>query len=138
VADPGGRCGPGKGKRYADLKHALRDDDTVLRFIGYAEEREQPDNVVQLRQPQRREVEARSAEDFVDALVDMGLSVHQRHGYGATRWMAQCCAHDDRDPSLSITELNDGRILLKCFAGCETEDVLNAVGWSFPMLRGRS
>ena len=50
---------------------------------------------------------------------------------GSNRWIACCPAHDDRSPSLSIRECDDGRVLLKCFAGCETEDVLAAVGLSF-------
>lgn len=47
-------------------------------------------------------------------------------------WMACCPAHEDKNPSLSIRDLGDGRILLNCLAGCETLDVLGAVGmeWS--------
>jgi hypothetical protein len=33
-------------------------------------------------------------------------------------WSARCPAHDDHNPSLSITEDRDGRVLLHCFAGC--------------------
>lgn len=40
-------------------------------------------------------------------------------------WMARCPAHEDKNPSLSIAEKN-GHVLLKCFAGCSTEDVLHA------------
>ena len=50
---------------------------------------------------------------------------------GGNRWLAKCPAHDDRSPSLSIRECDDGRSLLHCFAGCETEDVLAAVGMTF-------
>lgn len=47
---------------------------------------------------------------------------------GAGRWIARCPAHEDRSPSLSVREVEDGRTLLHCFAGCETEAVLSAVG----------
>jgi hypothetical protein len=47
---------------------------------------------------------------------------------GAGRWVSICPAHDDRTPSLSIRELDGGRILLHCFAGCAAADVLNAAG----------
>jgi hypothetical protein len=47
---------------------------------------------------------------------------------GPSRWMAACPAHEDKTPSLSIRELNDGRILLHDFGGCETADVLGAIG----------
>lgn len=43
-------------------------------------------------------------------------------------WKALCPAHEDRRPSLSISEGDDGRCLVKCHAGCETEDVVVALG----------
>src|SRR2546430_17356888 len=49
----------------------------------------------------------------------------KRNGKG---WIAKCPAHDDRKPSLSIDEGLDGRALLKCHAGCDTNDVLAALG----------
>jgi hypothetical protein len=45
-------------------------------------------------------------------------------------WMARCPAHDDRNPSLSIRETTDGTILFHCFAGCATEDIVEALGLS--------
>ena len=47
---------------------------------------------------------------------------------GHGRWMANCPAHRDRTPSLSIGEASDGRALLRCFGGCETGAVLAAIG----------
>lgn len=45
------------------------------------------------------------------------------------RWMAQCPAHQDKSPSLSIRELDDGRILLHDFgAGCAAGDILASIG----------
>lgn len=41
--------------------------------------------------------------------------------------MARCPAHDDRSPSLSISETRDGRILVKCFAGCPQLAVIDAL-----------
>ena len=43
-------------------------------------------------------------------------------------WTARCPAHADKGPSLAIREADDGRILLHCFAGCETDAVLGSVG----------
>lgn len=43
-------------------------------------------------------------------------------------WMALCPAHDDKQASLSVTKGSTGRILLKCFAGCNTEDIVAALG----------
>ena len=39
-----------------------------------------------------------------------------------------CCpAHEDRNPSLSISEGNDGRVLMTCHAGCSLDEVLVAL-----------
>lgn len=43
-------------------------------------------------------------------------------------WKAQCPAHDDKTPSLSITQGDNGCVLLKCHAGCETRAVVAALG----------
>jgi CHC2 zinc finger len=42
-------------------------------------------------------------------------------------WIAQCPAHEDRSPSLSIREGN-GKALLHCFAGCTIEAICAATG----------
>lgn len=47
---------------------------------------------------------------------------------GTGRYLARCPAHDDRLPSLAIRELSDGRILIHCFAGCTTHEIVSAVG----------
>ncbi|MGO3057716.1 CHC2 zinc finger domain-containing protein [Halomonas sp. AOP43-A1-21] len=47
---------------------------------------------------------------------------------GPGRWLACCPAHKDRSPSLAVRETSDGTILMKCFAGCPTGDVLAAIG----------
>ena len=47
---------------------------------------------------------------------------------GTGRWQARCPAHDDRGPSLSVRELDDGRVLVHCFAGCSVQEVVGAIG----------
>ena len=42
-------------------------------------------------------------------------------------WSARCPAHDDREPSLSISEGVDRKILLHCFTGCEQAIVIAAL-----------
>lgn len=43
--------------------------------------------------------------------------------------MARCAAHEDRKASLSVTRGTD-RVLLKCHAGCDIDDIVSAVGLS--------
>jgi hypothetical protein len=43
-------------------------------------------------------------------------------------WSAQCPGHDDHQNSLSIAEGQEGRVLLKCFAGCEVTQIVTAAG----------
>lgn len=47
---------------------------------------------------------------------------------GKDRWSARCPAHDDKGPSLSIRETDDGRVLIHCFAGCSVQEIVQAVG----------
>jgi hypothetical protein len=42
-------------------------------------------------------------------------------------WMACCPAHQDRDPSLAITDAKDGTVLVRCHAGCDQRDVIEAL-----------
>ena len=44
-------------------------------------------------------------------------------------YLALCPAHEDSKPSLSIKRLDD-RVLVHCFAGCPSCDVVEAVGLS--------
>ena len=62
-----------------------------------------------------------NAQDFL-----MRLDRVKRTGTG--RWMTKCPAHDDKGPSLSVTEAQDGRILLHCFAGCGAQEIMQALG----------
>lgn len=41
-------------------------------------------------------------------------------------YIACCPAHDDNHPSLSITE-DDGKILIYCHAGCDIEEICEAL-----------
>lgn len=61
-----------------------------------------------------------AAEGFLDRLDGV-----RRNGSG---WTAKCPAHEDRHASLSVAEGDDGRVLVKCHAGCDAETVAAAVG----------
>lgn len=50
---------------------------------------------------------------------------------GRSKWMARTPTREDKTPSLSIRELDDGRVLLKDFGGDDTAAVLAAIGLTF-------
>src|ERR1700721_534420 len=45
-------------------------------------------------------------------------------------YMACCPSHDDKTPSLSIGEGDDGRVLLHCFTGCPHKEICAALDMS--------
>jgi hypothetical protein len=67
----------------------------------------------------------------VNGLLSRLTHVRKR---SASQWSSRCPAHDDKGPSLSIKELPDGRVLIHCFAGCATEEVLRAIDLDFGCL----
>lgn len=42
-------------------------------------------------------------------------------------WRACCPVHEDRNPSLRVHRGGDGRALLHCLRGCETEAIVRAM-----------
>ncbi len=49
------------------------------------------------------------------------------HSWG-TQYSALCPAHGDNSPSLSVSEGDDGRILVYCHCGCTLEEIVEAMG----------
>lgn len=60
----------------------------------------------------------------VESMLSRLQKVKGRNG----SWTACCPAHNDRGPSLAIREAEDGRVLIHCFAGCPTLNVVQALG----------
>jgi hypothetical protein len=67
-----------------------------------------------------------AALSFDDALAKLA-KVTRRGPNDAT---AQCPAHADRTPSLSVTRGKNGDAVFKCFAGCDWRDVSAELGGS--------
>lgn len=61
-------------------------------------------------------------EDFLSRLSSVKGSRGQ--------YSAKCPAHEDKHASLSISQSNDGKILLNCHAGCTAENIMSALGLS--------
>ena len=69
----------------------------------------------------------RLADRFADRLQELGKKVRP---VGPGKYEAQSPIRDDRNPSLSISEGEDGRLLLYDHGGGSFEDILVAVGWT--------
>ena len=51
---------------------------------------------------------------------------------GPGRCVAQCPAHVDKSPSLTIRETDDGRVLIHCFAGCSVHEIVHTIRLNSP------
>jgi hypothetical protein len=61
----------------------------------------------------------------IDTLLPLLQKVRKtRHD----RWIACCPAHDDKNPSLSIQEQDDGTLLIYCHSLCAPAHIVAAVG----------
>ena len=47
---------------------------------------------------------------------------------GDGQWSARCPAHDDRNPSLTFTRGDGGKLVVHCHAGCSFEAIVRSVG----------
>lgn len=61
--------------------------------------------------------------------------LHGLKQVGKGQYKACCPAHDDKNPSLSISETENGHVLLNCFAGCSQEAIANSLGVSAGKLK---
>jgi len=66
--------------------------------------------------------------------MGIGEVLSRLKGYKSTgpdRWQCKCPAHQDKSPSMTLRLVDDGRILIHCFAGCGTDAILDALGLTF-------
>jgi hypothetical protein len=62
--------------------------------------------------------------------ADVAAALHGRRGSGGN-YVCRCPGplhkHGDRNPSLSVKDGRDGRVLFYCFAGCSFEEITAAL-----------
>ena len=64
--------------------------------------------------------------------IDNLLSKLERvRNTGRGRWIASCPTRQDKNPSMTIRELDDGRILIHDFGGSSAAEILDAIGLTF-------
>ena len=61
---------------------------------------------------------------IAEKLLSRLEKVKERRG---NSWLACCPAHDDKNPSLVVTEENE-RVLVKCWSGCSPYEICESVG----------
>jgi hypothetical protein len=140
----GGRRSSGKqAERYDDLELICRDEATVERFIELADRVDEP-----VAPPARPRSHQRHAAPVHDPMLEVqkALTAYgcqwRASGDGQTV-MSQCPAHDDRQASLKVFWASGypgepGKLLVHCFAGCETVYVMDALGMALADLFERS
>lgn len=131
----------------ADLAHHLGSDpkvtdaSRVLRLPGTLNHKSNPPSEVRLIEcnGKRYHADALAQEAAITAaatgpaasdstvLIDSLLDALDSVSPSGNGWVACCPAHDDQHPSLSVTEGDDGKPLLKCHAGCSYGAILNAL-----------
>jgi hypothetical protein len=157
-AGPGGRHrikAPGT-KLFDDIHYALGDESTIERCRGYlADAKSEAEEAEEKLKAKRWELArdlnlpadhgvgwdedrgirffAGSLEHLLHSLERYGCSIRE-HPNNRGNYSAQCPAHDDRDPSLSIREEVNGKVLIHCFAGCSADSVLSALGLTWQTL----
>jgi len=61
-------------------------------------------------------------------MIELLLSRLQKARPAGNKSFTACCpSHEDKSPSLSITERN-GRVLVHCHAGCSPNEIITAAG----------
>ena len=76
------------------------------------------------RRPERNTIRLYTNPRPIDRALERLEGVKAHNGY----YKALCPAHDDKVPSLSVSEGDDARVLIKCFAGCSFGAVVEALG----------
>lgn len=59
--------------------------------------------------------------------IDLVTEALENQGSPVRNGSARCPAHDDKNPSLSINEGADGKVILYCHRGCATEAIVEAL-----------
>lgn len=72
--------------------------------------------------------------DDIDFVVEKLVEHECKPHRSADHVDAKCPAHNDHKPSLSIDRGDERSLVLRCHAGCDTADVLAALGTSWPEL----
>ena len=106
---------------YLEGKHRLEVEDKAVKAKA--------STATRFRQPNASPRKGGSADPASLVLERLESLGRRWRPSGARQWVAQCPAHTDNSPSLSLKAAED-RALVNCFAGCDTSAVLTALNLS--------
>ncbi len=109
-------------KRHADVSHFCGDEERVQRMAGYVTAGREPS--ANGRRTPQFSPSGPSGPAGVQAVLDRLEQVRQAR---PDQWEARCPAHDDRHASLSVGQGDKGAVL-RCHAGCTTDEITRALG----------
>ena len=58
---------------------------------------------------------------------DLAHSLMSRPRRNGPGWLVLCPVHGDKHPSLSLKDGDNGKLLVRCFAGCEAREILKTL-----------
>lgn len=126
----GRRSPTGKpNQRYDEFELILRNEVNIEKFAQLAkQEVEAPAPPRSAPQETRRHPRGSQFDPIHELSNALGRAGCKMRGnpYHHGKWVAQCPAHEDRNPSLSIA-LHSGKVLLYCYAGCATGRILEVL-----------
>ena len=61
--------------------------------------------------------------DTIAKIKSMGKTIQEKKD-GYWHYWCQCTAHEDKTPSLRVGQDSQGILMVKCFAGCDTDTIL--------------
>jgi len=113
------------------MPHEYNSEAALNEAANSARQKKIDDLLMQVEQAQREgAVNSNGTQPctaFRQAMIDAERIATALNGKrSGNKWMAQCPAHDDRKPSLSIRDGDNG-VLVHCFAGCSQTAVIDAL-----------
>ena len=109
---------------YKDITEMAEDDCQLVDLHGQPvdlEHEELPQEEFQRRQ------EPATANGRLPAVLQLALDRLEAVSGSDGQWSARCPAHDDKKPSLSITQGDKHAVVVTCHTGCELHEIADAL-----------
>jgi hypothetical protein len=75
--------------------------------------------------PSKNNTNSSAFHEIVNLIAHKTNFAPRTYGKG---YKMRCPAHEDKSPSLGISEGSDGKVLLHCYVGCSLQSICDAIG----------